>query len=659
MGLLEHRPLAGLFAATILAGAATGSAAEGCSPVHVVYAPDGARLYAADSAARRVATVDSSTGAVLSTLELGGDPVSLAVDASTRRVYVSERDTATVAELIPSGGDGKSAAGLVAGRSFRVGVGPEGLAIATQRRMLLAVNGLDGTVSAIDLESGRELQRIAAGREPRVVAIDRSESLAAVGGILPEQASAGSIHFIDLGRLAEVAAVPLLAGSTCVRGLAFSPDGQWLYAAHVLHRPGGYHGDVRFLAEGAVSIVDCGRRKLYACLLLSTFLDGAPEPWGAALTDGGKTLWTCLSGSDRLARLDLARLHPLLEGKVPPSLQYPPDDEQDPENAWYFVHESPSRRLELAIDRKAMARAQALQHRPAGAKGPRGLALSPSGERLAVAGYFSGSISFFDAASGDARAAPLGSPGTALAQRGEALFHDASLSLETRLSCATCHPDGRTSGLRWTLSEGADSAPMRTPSLLGWGARSSDAGRKPAGESAPAAPPGPSLEQEVERSFRVFHFRSDPEALKAVVAYLRTLQPRRGRGPDEPARAQRIQRGKALFEGKAACAGCHAGAGFTDGRLHDVGTSQPAAGDRDRLVPTEAPGDARPGSVPRQQFATPSLLELRSRGPYLHDGRAGTLGDIFQRDDPTGRHGSARSLTEEELRDLLEYLSNI
>ena len=72
--------------------------------------------------------------------------------------------------------------------------------------------------------------------------------------------------------------------------------------------------------------------------------------------------------------------------------------------------------------------------------------------------------------------------------------------------------------------------------------------------------------------------------------------------------------GRQVFE-NLNCHSCHGGTAFTDGEVHDVGTMREHSGNR---LGTELPG-----------IKTPSLLGAFATAPYLHDGSAKTINDVF------------------------------
>ena len=58
-------------------------------------------------------------------------------------------------------------------------------------------------------------------------------------------------------------------------------------------------------------------------------------------------------------------------------------------------------------------------------------------------------------------------------------------------------------------------------------------------------------------------------------------------------------------------------------------------------------------------FDTPHLNNIYASAPYLHDGRAETLEEIWTIYGKDERHGAVNDLTKIELNDLIEYLKSL
>jgi cytochrome c peroxidase len=53
---------------------------------------------------------------------------------------------------------------------------------------------------------------------------------------------------------------------------------------------------------------------------------------------------------------------------------------------------------------------------------------------------------------------------------------------------------------------------------------------------------------------------------------------------------------------------------------------------------------------------TPQLTNIALTAPYLHDGSARTLEEIWTIYNPTDQHGRTKDLTPDDIHDLAEYL---
>lgn len=64
-----------------------------------------------------------------------------------------------------------------------------------------------------------------------------------------------------------------------------------------------------------MSILDLRSKTLSATVYLDRLTEGAANPWGIALSPGGKTIWISLAGTHQLMRVDREGLHDFLDGK--------------------------------------------------------------------------------------------------------------------------------------------------------------------------------------------------------------------------------------------------------------------------------------------------------------------------------------------------------
>jgi cytochrome c peroxidase len=152
--------------------------------------------------------------------------------------------------------------------------------------------------------------------------------------------------------------------------------------------------------------------------------------------------------------------------------------------------------------------------------------------------------------------------------------------------------------------------------------------------------------------FARFLTRSAPfpfEDQVALAAFLQSLPPPRPRaGADGVDEAR--ERGREIFERTATrtgaaipagqrCITCHPAGTFTDRIGHDVGSASPTDSER--------------------SFDTPQLQGLARTAPYLHDGRARTLEEIWTLYSPNDEHGVTGDLGKQGLNDLIEYLRSL
>jgi YVTN family beta-propeller protein len=264
-----------------------------------------------------------------------------------------------------------------------------------------------------------------------------------------------------------------------------------------------------------------------------------------------------------------------------------------------------------------------------GAAGRRPVAMvaSPDQKRLFVADAGTDAVRIVDVNNpGVAAQVSLGNrPQPTAAERGEDLFYDARLSHQGWLSCHSCHTDGHTSGkLADTFSDGTFGTPKRVLSLLG------------VSETGPWAWNGSmkTLEQQVEKSLTstMQGHEISEQQVQDLTAYVKSLKPapKLEWTTDKNGAARR---GQEIFA-RNNCSRCHTPPAYTSAGSYDVGLHD---------------------EVGARSFNPPSLRGVSQGGPYFHDGRAKSLGEVFQK----YRHQLKTTLTAQEVSELMAYLRTL
>jgi DNA-binding beta-propeller fold protein YncE len=578
---------------------------------------------------RCVLIIDPAKGKIDRKIELSGCVKGLAAWENT--LYMPEYETQTV----QYGFDNLEA--------LPVPVPPTGLAVAPRKKMLVVSSPGLNKVAIMDLMKKVPPTVLCTGNQPNAIAISADESIAVVANQLPalsalDTQTAASVTLLNLNAKKITKTILLPYGSTNARQIAISPDGKWAY---VVHTRGRVNMPTTQLERGwvntnALSIIDLEAKSLYASVLLDNVQRGAADPWGIELSPDGKTLWTSLSGVHEIAKLDLHLLHGLLDGSViPTEIRKNDAKARVAWDVWEEIREDPAKRTELQHDLAALYAAGILSRYPVPVNGPRGLALSPDNKTLAVSGYYSANVVLLDANTlHPIQTLSLNDPDAAsMADKGEALFHDAAKGFQGWLSCATCHPEGRSDGLNWDLLNDGIGNPKNTKSLV-W-----------SHETPPAMSRGvrASYDVAVNAGFKFILFaQADKEETEAVKAYIQAL--RHDKSPwliaAEKDFLKRIKKGEKIFKSKkTGCATCHTGPLLTDQKMYNVGTRH----DLDY----------------HDQFDNPTLMELWRTGPYLHDGSAADLLEMLTVLNKDDRHGVTSHLDENELQDLVAYLLSL
>ncbi len=279
---------------------------------------------------------------------------------------------------------------------------------------------------------------------------------------------------------------------------------------------------------------------------------------------------------------------------------------------------------------------------------PKGMVLSPDGKTLYVAERLDDQIGVINTESmlsertidleGPRRITPV--------RHGRQILNNAGHTFQNQYACYTCHPDVHEDGLVYNMAGSDMGRNLANVQTL------RDIGKIP-----PYKWNGKNQTIYKQDGMRFSTILTRTEAfsykeLDALVAYIVVGNPNppnlRFNPHGELTAAQ--ERGKVIFyrdfdnygneiPESNRCYTCHPPPNFTNLELTDVGT----------LADSDDP----------MKFDVPQLNNVYESAPYLHDGKAPTLEEIWTRFNDNDEHGVANDMTKDELNDLVEYLKSI
>ncbi len=592
------------------------------TPLNLALRPGGREIYVTCEAAYSVIVVDPATRRKVAEIPVGGQPMDVAFHPSGNLAYVSNRldDSVSVIDA--------EARKVIA--TIAVGDEPHGLMTDRSGRYLYVLNTSSNDISVIDTATLAEVKRLEAGRGPWSLALspDGSRLLATnmFSHFVPyRQPSVSEVTVIQTEQ-AIIDDRIMVPDTNLVQGVAWHPSGK--YALVTMLRTKNLVPMTRMmqgwtLTNGLGILWADGRVDQ---VLLDEPGISFPDPIGLAITPDGRYALVSSSGSDRVAVVDLEKLVAMLEAA------------------------DPKERTEIFPNHLGKATEFVVAHIPT-KDCPRGLLIMPDGKTAFVANSLDDSLTVIDLAEKKAvERIDLGGPKEITKVRyGERLFHSAKVSFRRQLSCHSCHPDGHVDGLTYDIEEdgpggGIGKDPVDNRTLRG------------ILDTAPFKWSGinPSLSRQCGPRLSVFFTRLapfTPEQLDALDTYICTSPrpPNRYRPVGAPLTdAQR--RGREMFyrtkknDGtpipkELQCATCHFPPLYTDRNMHDVGS--------------RGPFDSH------AKFDAPHLNNIYDSAPYLHDGKAATLEEIWTVYNPYDTHGVTNDMTKDQLNDLIEYLKTL
>jgi YVTN family beta-propeller protein len=580
------------------------------SPLELLLSPDGRLLYVLCQGADEVRVLNAATGVVLRTIPVGHVPRGFSFSADGRRLFVANSWDDTVTVIDTESGRVKA--------TWGAGFEPSSVVEDRAGKTLYVADRIGNDIAVLDAATGEEKLTLEAGRGASYLTLSGDGSRLYATHVYPNPTPhrtppKSEITVIDptQARVVDRLTLPDVAG---VFHVAISRDGRLGVAAELhpknlvplAHVEHGW----AFVDTLTVFGADVGRSVEVPLDELDRYY---ALPFGVAISPDKSRIYVTHGGSDCVTVIDTKKMLSYIRA-------HPETFAEDLSASAHYV-----------VARVAVG------------KNPRGLVLSRDGGRLYVANRLDDSISVLSTRENRViQTIRLAGPEKVSAlRRGEQTFYHA-YSFQGQFGCSNCHIDSTFDGLQWDLEPdgfGKDIVDNRLIEDL----RGTEPFKWNGGN--------PTLVKECGIRTEAYFWRSqnyDDLRLTDLVLYIRSLpsRPNRFRAANgELTSAQ--ERGRVIFNRVVdklgqpipennRCGSCHSGPKGTSQKSFDVGTGK--AMDNSGVLDT------------------PQLMSLALTAPYLHDGSAKSLEEIWTVYNPHDRHGRTNDLTKDELNDLVEYL---
>jgi YVTN family beta-propeller protein len=587
------------------------------SPVELLYSSDGTRLFVLCQGSDEVRVLNGQTYTEIKNIPVGHLPRGFSFSHDGSRLFVANTWDDTISVI--------NTASLEAVATWPVGAEPSSVVEDREGKHVFVANRVSNDIAVLDAQTGAEEKRLAGGRGASYITPSPDGTRLYVTHIYPNPARQptpggnrvpprSEITVIDTARATVVDRMPLdrIAHSFHT---AFSADGRLGAVANLhpknlvplahLEHSGAFADTVTLFGADVGKPVE---------LPLDELERYAVRPFGVAISPDKSHIYVTCEGSEIVTVIDVTRALHFIRTQSGPYVQ-------DLSASANYV----SARIDVGHD-------------------PRGMAFTPEGHKLLVANRLDDTLSLIDTRTNTLiRTVELAGPKKlSVLRHGEQTFYTARYSFQGQIGCANCHIDSTFDGLTWDLEPDGFGRDIVDNRLL-----------EDIKDTEPYKWNGgnPNLPTECGPRTEKYFWRSenyDSLTLTDLVVYVRSisLRPNRWKLPGRDLTPPQ-ERGKALFErtidkfGKPIpesnrCSYCHSGAKGTSQKSFDVGTKK--ATDNSGLIDT------------------PQLINVGLTAPYLHDGSARTLEEIWTVYNPEDKHGRTNDLTKDELNDLIEYL---
>jgi len=590
------------------------------SPFNLAISKDGKKLYVVAEEGNAILVVNTQKKKVIRKIKVGDHPHSVVLSKDESKAYVSNQwsDNISVIDLSTQN----------VTDTLETGSGPAELALNADGNFLYAVNSYTNNLSVINLETREEEKRLALGNNPTGIGVSPDGKVLYVTSRRTIAKPYSDTVICEMTLINDKNQRVLerrdIKSAYMMENIAFTPSGD--LAIFPLIRPKNNMPTLQ-VEKGWMMTHGFGIMELKPGGRTIQLLIDEPnvyfaDPYGIAITPDGKKAFISSSGVNYITVIDIDAIRTL-------------------------IAESSDDMLKSYANHLGISGKYVIKRIPTGAN-PKGLALSSDGSLLYVAEHLEDRIAVIDTRNlATISTIDLGGPRrVTVARQGRRLFNNAGHTFQTQYSCYTCHPDAHEDGLVYNMaSKDMERNMTNTQSL----------------QDIEDTPPfkwngkNQTVYKQDGMRFSTVLTRSEPFAYKdldALVAYIITgihYPPNLLYNPDGRLTETQLK-GKAIFERTHdiygneipvinRCVTCHPAPYYTNLQPADVGTL--AASDDSIL------------------FDTPHLNNIYASAPYLHDGRAATLEEIWTIYGKEERHGSVNDLTKIELNQLIEFLKSL
>jgi YVTN family beta-propeller protein len=561
--------------------------------------------------------IDAEKGKVTRRIKVGTQPHSVVVSHDGNLAYVSNQWSDNVSVVDLTTGDISA--------TLATSGGPAGMVISKDGKALYVVNAYSSDISVIDLEHQKEINRIVAGNNPTgaglspeglIFVTSRRAVIAPYGDTLRSEITV----IDDLNR--KITDRLDVTSAYLMENIDFTPSGD--LALFTLIRPKNLIPSIQvelgFMMTHGFGIIDNDGRIFQ--LLTDEPNAYYSDPFDIVISHDGHKAFISNSGVNCITVVNIDSVRSLLKNTSSEMMRQ------------FSNHLGISSRYVTARIKTGA--------------NPKGLTLSPDGKYLYVAEQLEDRIMVINTETLETeRTIDLGGPRRiTVARQGRRLLNNAGHTFQDQYSCYTCHPDEHEDGLVYNMaSKDMGRNVTNTQSL------------RDIAETAPFKWNGKNqtvFKQDGIRFSTVltrteqFSFKN----LDAITAYIMTgikFPPNLQYNPDGELTENQLK-GKEIFERDTdnfgrpipennRCITCHPPPYYTDLQTADVSTL--AASDDSML------------------FDTPHLNNIYASPPYLHDGRAATLEEIWTVYGTDDKHGLMGDMTKMELNYLIEYLKSL